>query len=63
MVLWYSSLALVGPRRILEHSLVAIEVLECLPLYFPIEIIRGDTLKPGCEQPGTTSFPFRLAGM
>jgi hypothetical protein len=46
----------------LEHDPIPIEILECLPPGFPIGIIRGDTLKPGCEHPGTTGFPFRLVG-
>src|SRR5207302_363040 len=56
------SLALHGPRRILEHDSIPIEVLKRLPLCFPIGIIRRDTLKPGCEHTRTTGFPFRLVG-
>ena len=46
----------------LEHDPIAVEILERLPLGFPIRIIRGDTLKPGCEHPGTTGFPPVLVG-
>src|SRR5262244_1455089 len=51
-----------GPRRVLDHHPIPIEVLERLPLGFPIGIIRGDTLKPGCNHPGTTGFPLVLIG-
>jgi hypothetical protein len=53
---------LVGPRRVLEHDPIAIEVPECPPMHVPIRIIREDTLKPRCKHPGTTGFPFRLVG-
>ena len=46
----------------LEHDPISVEILERLPLGFPIRIIRGDTLKPGCEHPGTTGFPLVLIG-
>ena len=36
----------------LEHDPISVEILERLPLGFPIRIIRGDTLKPGGEHPG-----------
>src|SRR5438874_9259971 len=58
-LLW---LSLHGPRRVLEHHPIPIEILERLPLGFPIGIIRGDTLKPRCKHPGTTGFPFVLVG-
>src|SRR4029450_914592 len=45
-MLW---LSLQGPRRVLEHNPIPIEILERLTLGFPIRVIRGDTLKPGCE--------------
>ena len=46
----------------LEHDPISVEILERLPLGFPIRIIRGDTLKPGCEHASTAGFPFRLVG-
>ncbi len=55
-------LFLEGPRRMLEHDPISVEILERLPLGFPIRIIRGDTLKPGCEHPGTTGFLLVLVG-
>src|SRR5215813_3453663 len=50
-MLW---LALHSPCRVLEHNPIPIEILERLPLGFPIRVIRWDTLEPRCEHPGTT---------
>jgi hypothetical protein len=58
-MLW---LSLQGPRRVLEHNPIPIEILERLTLGFPIRVIRGDTLKPGCEHLGTTGFPLVVIG-
>jgi hypothetical protein len=55
-------LSLHGPRRVLEYDPIPIEVLERLPLGFPIGIIRGDTSKSRCKHPGTTGFPLVLIG-
>src|SRR6266568_1607386 len=55
-------MSLQGPRRVLKHDPISIEILEGLPLGFPIRVIRWDTLKPGCEHASTTGFPFRLVG-
>jgi len=44
----------------LEYDAIPIEILERLSLGFPIGIIRGDTLKPGCEHASTTGFPLIL---
>src|SRR5215510_2689996 len=56
-MLW---LALCGPRRVLEYDPIPIEILERLPLCFPIGIIRRDTLEPRCEHASTTGFPLAL---
>ena len=53
---------LVGPRRVLQYDPIPIEILERLPLGFPIGIIRWHTLKPRCEHASTARFPFRLVG-
>src|SRR5262249_47926106 len=55
-------LSLHGPRSVLEHNPIPIEIFERLSLCIPIWIIRGDTLKPCCKHLGTACFPLVLSG-
>jgi hypothetical protein len=55
-------LSLPGPRSVLQHDSIPIEILERPPTHIPIRIIRRDTLKSRCKHPSTTGFPLVLIG-